>query len=140
MTEFCEQTLEPVNGSGGLDSHAYRSVKIAVERPGLAALVIQAPLEKQLSGGFFRHGNLLIAGMKIATYKQHCSAPFPEPWSFNSNQVYSVEGADAVIQSGRHRAKNQIHGELCMAVRARDLQVFSTSVPRAPIVGLSERK
>jgi len=32
-----------------------------------AALVIPATLEKQLSGGFFRHGNLLIAGMKIAT-------------------------------------------------------------------------
>jgi len=103
VTEFREQTLEPVKESGGLDSHAYRSVKIAVERLGLAALVIQAPLEKQLSGGFFRHGNLLIACMKIATYNQHCSAPFPEPWSFNSNQVYSVEGADAVIQSGsRH--------------------------------------
>jgi hypothetical protein len=25
-----------------------------------------------------------------------------EPWSSNSNQIYSVEGADAVIQSARH--------------------------------------
>jgi hypothetical protein len=65
MTEFPEQTLEPVHGSACLDSHAYRSVKIAVERLGLAALVIQAPLEKQLSGGFFRRGNFLIACMKI---------------------------------------------------------------------------
>ena len=45
------------------------------------------------------HGNLLIACVKITSYNQHCSAPFPEPWSFNSCQVYSVEGADAVIQS-----------------------------------------
>jgi hypothetical protein len=37
--------------------------------------------------------------MKITSYNQHCSAPFPEPWSSNSCQVYSVEGADAVIQS-----------------------------------------
>jgi hypothetical protein len=37
--------------------------------------------------------------MKITTYNDHRSAPFPEPWSFNSNQVYSVEGADAVISS-----------------------------------------
>src|SRR5207245_9771960 len=52
-----------------------------------------------ISGFFLGHGDLLIACMKIATYNQHCSAPFPEPWSLNSRQVYSVEGADAVIQS-----------------------------------------
>src|SRR5438876_4078127 len=40
--------------------------------------------------------------MKITTYNDHRSAPFPEPWSFNSCQVYSVEGADAVIQSADH--------------------------------------
>jgi hypothetical protein len=39
--------------------------------------------------------------MKITTYNDHRSAPFPEPWSFNSNQVYSVEGADAVISSAK---------------------------------------
>jgi len=72
-------------------------VKIAVERVGFAALVIQAPFEKHVSSGFFGHGDLLIACVKIATYNQHCSAPFPEPWSSYSNQVYSVEGADAVI-------------------------------------------
>jgi len=38
-----------------------------------------------------------MAGMKITTYNDHRSAPFPEPWSFNSCQVYSVEGAAAVI-------------------------------------------
>jgi hypothetical protein len=59
--------------------------------------VIESPLDKQLSGFFSGHGNLLIACMKIAPYNQHCSAPFPESWSFNSCQVYSVEGADAVI-------------------------------------------
>src|SRR4029077_11230751 len=42
--------------------------------------------------------------MKITSYNQHCSAPFPEPWSFNSCQVYSVEGADAVIQSAVDKA------------------------------------
>jgi hypothetical protein len=63
----------------------------------LAALVIQSPLEKQLGSSFPGHGNPLIACMKITSYNQHCSAPFPEPWSFNSCQAYSVEGADAVI-------------------------------------------
>jgi hypothetical protein len=35
--------------------------------------------------------------MKIATYNDHRSAPFPEPWSSNNCQVYSGVGADAVI-------------------------------------------
>jgi len=47
--------------------------------------------------------------MKIATYNQHCSAPFPEPWSLNSRQVYSVEGADAVIQSIECQALRVCH-------------------------------
>jgi hypothetical protein len=62
-----------------------------------------ALVEKQLSGFFSGHGNLLIACVKITSYNQHCSAPFPEPWSSNSCQVYSVEGADAVIQSAFHK-------------------------------------
>jgi len=33
-------------------------------------------LEKQLSGAFLCHGNLLIACMKIVTYNDHRSAPF----------------------------------------------------------------
>src|SRR6266404_1394631 len=59
---------------------------------------------EQLAGLFPGHGNLLIACVKITSYNQHCSAPFPEPWSSNSCQVYSVEGADAVIQSACIRA------------------------------------
>jgi len=34
---------------------------------------------------------------KERIYNQHRSAPFSEPWSSNSYQVYSAEGADAVI-------------------------------------------
>src|SRR2546427_212883 len=100
VTEFREQTLEPVNGPRGFDAHKNRFVRtlqVPVERVGFAALVIQSPFEKQLSGSFPGHGNLLIACMEITSYNQHCSAPFSEPWSSNSCQVYSVEGADAVI-------------------------------------------
>jgi hypothetical protein len=100
VTEFREQMLEPVNGSGGFDAHNNRFVRtlqVPVKRVGLTALVIQSALDKQLAGLFSGHGNLLIAGMKITSYNDHRSAPFPEPWSFNSCQVYSVEGADAVI-------------------------------------------
>jgi hypothetical protein len=43
--------------------------------------------------------------MKITSYNQHCSAPFSEPWSFNSCQVYSERGADNVIQSAVWTAK-----------------------------------
>src|SRR6267142_6542629 len=75
------------------------TLQTAIKRVGLAALVIQSPLREQLAGLFSGHGNLLIACVKITSYNQHCSAPFPEPWSSNSCQVYSVEGADAVIQS-----------------------------------------
>jgi hypothetical protein len=37
--------------------------------------------------------------VKITTYNDHRSAPFSEPWSSNSYQVYLGIGADAVIQS-----------------------------------------
>src|SRR5882672_2253405 len=80
------------------------TLQTAIKRVGLAALVIQSPLREQLAGLFPGHGNLLIACVKITSYNQHCSAPFPEPWSSNSCQVYSVEGADAVIQSACIRA------------------------------------
>src|SRR5260370_4214582 len=76
VTQFREQTLEPVNGSGGFDAYAHGYREIAVERVGFAALVIQTPLEKQLPGGVLGHGNLLIACVKIATYNDHRSAPF----------------------------------------------------------------
>src|SRR6267142_3353704 len=79
------------------------TLQTAIKRVGLAALVIQSPLREQLAGLFSGHGNLLIACVKITSYNQHCSAPFPEPWSSNSCQVYSVEGADAVIQSARRK-------------------------------------
>ena len=51
----------------------------------------------EILGTVARRGNLLIARMKITTYNDHRSAPFPEPRSLNSCQVYSVEGADAVF-------------------------------------------
>jgi len=80
--------------SGGFDAYAYRCVKIAVERVGFAALVIQAPFEKHVSSG--------SSAMAIAdsvcenrNYNQHCSLLFPSLSSY-SNQGYSVEGADAV--------------------------------------------
>src|SRR6266849_6539392 len=78
VTELREQTLEPVNGPGGFDPYAYRflqTLQTPVERLGLAALVVQAALDKQLAGLFSGHGNLLIACMKIATYNDHRSAP-----------------------------------------------------------------
>jgi hypothetical protein len=33
-----------------------------------------------------------------------------EPWSVNSNQVYSVEGADAVISSAHPRVSQHVRG------------------------------
>src|SRR2546426_3756763 len=82
VTEFREQALEPMNRTSGFDAYTNRLLQTAVERMSFAAFVVQSPLEKQLSRGFFRHGNLLIACVKITSYNQHCSAPFPEPWSF----------------------------------------------------------
>src|SRR6266478_1158289 len=99
VTELREQPFEPMNGPGSFNPHAHWRLQTPVEGVGFTALVIQPPLEKQLAGLFLGHGDLLIACMKITTYNQHCSAPFPEPWSLNSCQVYPVEGADAVIQS-----------------------------------------
>ena len=103
VTEFREQTLEPMNRAGRFDAHAYRfwrTLQAPVERVRFAALVVQSPLDEQFGSLFSGHGNLLIACMEITSYNQHRSAPFSEPWSFNSYQVYSVEGADNVIQSG----------------------------------------
>jgi hypothetical protein len=68
-----------------------------------AALVAQSPLD-QLPGALVQHGDLLTARVKITSCNQPAaagSAPFSEPWSFERNQVYSVEGADAVIQSAQ---------------------------------------
>src|SRR5260370_15982316 len=75
MTEFREQTLEPVNRASGFDAHVHRFLQTAVERMSSAALVVQSPLEKQLTGLVVGHGNLLIACVKITTYNQHPSAP-----------------------------------------------------------------
>src|SRR5487761_896953 len=103
VTEFREQTLEPVNRAGSFDAHAHRflrTLQAPVERVSFAAFVVQSALHKHLCGFFSGHGNLLIACMEITSYNQHRSAPFSEPWSLNSYQVYSVEGADNVIQSG----------------------------------------
>jgi hypothetical protein len=52
VTELREQPLEPGNRPGGLDPHAHRNREITVERLGLAAPVVQPPIEKQLSSGF----------------------------------------------------------------------------------------
>jgi hypothetical protein len=43
--------------------------------------------------------NLLVARVKITSYNQHCSAPFFRALVVYRYQVYSVKGADAVIQS-----------------------------------------
>ncbi len=80
VTELREQTLEPVNGPGGFDPYAYRflqTLQTPVERLGLAALVVQAAQSQPI---------MIIARLLSS-----------EPWSLNSCQVYSVEGADAVI-------------------------------------------
>ena len=54
-------------------------------RVSFTALVIQAPLEKQLSDLVVGHGNLLIACVKIASYNQHliniARLLSSEPWS-----------------------------------------------------------
>jgi hypothetical protein len=63
---------------------------------GFAALMIQSALD-QFAGLVIGHGNLMVARVKITSYNQHRSAPFSEPWSLNGYQVYSTEGADAVI-------------------------------------------
>src|SRR5208282_3303583 len=89
-------------GACRFDAHAHRflrTLQTPVERVSFAAFVVQSALNKHLRGFFSGHGNLLIACMKITSYNQHCSAPFSEPWSLNSYQAYSVEGADNVIQS-----------------------------------------
>ena len=51
----------------GLNPHADRLRQTTIERAGLAALVVQPPLD-QLPGGFVHHGDLLIARVKIAAY------------------------------------------------------------------------
>ena len=96
--EFREQTLEPVNGSGGFHPHEYRLVKTAVERLGLAALVVEAALDKQLAGLFSGHGNLLIAFVKIATYLMIIARLLSsEPWS-----SYSCQSLPGRRSRGRH--------------------------------------
>jgi hypothetical protein len=45
--------------------------------------------------------NLLAARVKITSYNHHCSAPFYRALVVYRCQVYSVKGADAVIQSAR---------------------------------------
>jgi hypothetical protein len=49
----------------------------------------------------------LSAWMRSAgtSTNNHRSAPFLRARSFERNQVYSVEGADVVIQSGRQKEK-----------------------------------
>src|SRR5712664_1831848 len=47
VTEFRDQTLEPVNRASGFDAYAHRSLQIPVEGVGFAAFMVQPPLEKQ---------------------------------------------------------------------------------------------
>src|SRR5260370_10943603 len=74
VTEFREQTLEPVNGTSSFDSHAHRfarTLQTPVKCVSLAALVIQSPLEKQLGSSFPGHGILLLTAMKITSINKH---------------------------------------------------------------------
>src|SRR5437667_3182736 len=78
--------------------------------------------------------------MKITTYNDHRSAPFPEPWSFNSCQVYSVEGADYVIQSAAAIAANHELGENAVRRDLSRLIAQATKTQKAPPTNLSEAK
>src|SRR5260370_16266208 len=49
MTEFREQTLEPVNRASGFDAHVHRFLQTALERMSFAALLLQPPLYNQLT-------------------------------------------------------------------------------------------
>jgi hypothetical protein len=66
------------------------------------------PLRAAKDGPPAHHRNLLVARMKITSYNHHCSAPFFRALVVYSCQVYSVKGADAVIQSAT--------GELAFAI------------------------
>jgi hypothetical protein len=50
--------------------------------------------------------NFLAARVKITSYNHHCSAPFFRALGVYRCQVYSVKGADAVIQSALVQSKN----------------------------------
>jgi len=70
-------------GSGGFDPHAHRSVKIAVKRGGPRRS--RGPTDVSSSSSPVESSancNLLKSVcVKIASYNQHRSAPFFEPWS-----------------------------------------------------------
>src|SRR6202011_4725425 len=74
MTQFAQQTFEPLKGASGFDSKPDRLAQAAVEGVRLSTFVVESSLD-EFAGGFVHHGDLLIACMKIATYNQHCSAP-----------------------------------------------------------------
>jgi hypothetical protein len=89
-------------------------VQIAVELVGFAALVIQSSLG-EFTRRLVHHRNLLVARVKITSYNHHCSAPFFRALVVYSCQVYSVKGADAVIQS----AQGQQRRFRCLRLRVK---------------------
>jgi hypothetical protein len=84
---------------GRFDPYSHGPLQTAVKLLGFSAFVVEPPLG-QLASAFLHHCDLLIACVKITSYNHPAaagSAPFSEPWSSNSYQVYSEEGADNVI-------------------------------------------
>ena len=53
----------------------------------------------QFAGRRVHHRDLLLARVKITSYNLHRSAPFLRALVASQRQVYSLEGADALIQS-----------------------------------------
>jgi hypothetical protein len=96
VTELGEQAFEPMDRTSRFDAYPHRLRQSAVERLGFPVFVLQPSLQ-QFSRGIVHHGNLLIARVKITSYNEHRSAPFFRALVVDSCQVYSGEGADAVI-------------------------------------------
>src|SRR5208283_122698 len=120
-------------------------LQLFVTSCGVTALVIHAPIEKQLSGFVVGHGDLLVACVKITTYNNLAAAgssPFSEPWSSNSCQVYLGIGADPVIQSDSpsplspgppaiFRPGNPPEGRIPQdPVSHQSMRIFSSARPR----------
>jgi hypothetical protein len=98
MPQLGQQSLEPLCVTGRLDPHTNRLRQPFVKLSRLAVGVFQSLLD-QLSGFRIQHRDVLLARVKITAYNHHRSAPSFRALVVLQRQVYSLEGADAFIQS-----------------------------------------
>src|ERR1700731_2447171 len=87
-SEFFHEVHKPLHGTGGFDSHTYRSRKFALKLAHVVALVLQSGLHN-LAGGGVQHRQRLLASVQITSIIRISASFGPSTVRANTEQAGS---------------------------------------------------